>query len=404
MKQQTDEEALRKFLLDTECLTRLESKLSCFNAFDVLNISRTEIRHSNVLAWLMDPHGSHGLTDRVMKKLAKYIAQSAWVRDDDSFKLLTMDFSDITIYREWHNIDILVVSKEKKFVLCIENKIDTNDHDEQLNRYYKIIEDKYPGSDWLKVYLYLSPDGRAPREDANDIWNCIDYEVLIDMIKVIKENTPIDSSVKAFIDNYIEIVRREIMDDEHIVELCQEIYKQHKTALDLIFENRPDQLQNVSELFRQWCKNNQNRVTLDKNKCSKSYTRFKTPFMNETIPQSEKDSGWGVKNHYFYEIIANIDKNGEIKYYMQLTFNSANLEPKNKEKLEKIDRIFHPNPNLKQGWQWRSVFKTSQETIKDSDDLPDTEDTDNEIYKKLDEMMNQVLDNEKRIRNELETI
>lgn len=57
---------------------------------------------------------------------------------------------------------------------------------------------------------------------------------------------------------------------------------------------------------------------------------------------------------------------------------------------------------LKSGWQWRSVFKTKSETIKDIDNLPDTDNKDNEIYKNLDKMMDQVLKNEKRIGNELE--
>lgn len=45
----TKEEALQNFLLDIECLDELLPWTGTFNLFDVLKISRTEIRHSNQL-------------------------------------------------------------------------------------------------------------------------------------------------------------------------------------------------------------------------------------------------------------------------------------------------------------------------------------------------------------------
>ena len=52
---------LDKFLVDNTELEELSAKLSIFNIFGVLRVEDTEIRHSNVLAWLLDPQGSHGL-------------------------------------------------------------------------------------------------------------------------------------------------------------------------------------------------------------------------------------------------------------------------------------------------------------------------------------------------------
>lgn len=45
----TDEEVLQNFLLDIDCLDELVPWTKRFNLFDVLKISRTEIRHSNIL-------------------------------------------------------------------------------------------------------------------------------------------------------------------------------------------------------------------------------------------------------------------------------------------------------------------------------------------------------------------
>ena len=38
-----------------------------FNTFDVLRYSDYEIRHSNVLAWLLQPGATHGIGDEFLK-------------------------------------------------------------------------------------------------------------------------------------------------------------------------------------------------------------------------------------------------------------------------------------------------------------------------------------------------
>lgn len=57
----SDEQALQDFLLDIDCLKELSPWSEKFNMFDVLKISRTEIRHSNMLAWIMDPNENMGM-------------------------------------------------------------------------------------------------------------------------------------------------------------------------------------------------------------------------------------------------------------------------------------------------------------------------------------------------------
>ena len=86
------------------------------------------------------------------------------VTDEVAFKLLTMNYTDVAVYRERQNIDILVESISNEYVLCIENKVDTQDHSGQLDKYYRIIEEQYPN--FTKVYLYLTPEGLAPLEDS----------------------------------------------------------------------------------------------------------------------------------------------------------------------------------------------------------------------------------------------
>lgn len=62
-KEFTDEQILQNFLLDIQCLDELLPWTNKFNLFDVLKISRLEIRHSNVLAWLLETNENHGFGD-----------------------------------------------------------------------------------------------------------------------------------------------------------------------------------------------------------------------------------------------------------------------------------------------------------------------------------------------------
>ena len=59
-------EALRSLGAESR-LTELKTLLTEFNLFDVLGVSKAEIRHSRIIAWLLDPHGSHGLGDTLLR-------------------------------------------------------------------------------------------------------------------------------------------------------------------------------------------------------------------------------------------------------------------------------------------------------------------------------------------------
>lgn len=63
MKTDENELALKEFLLDINCLEELLPWSGKFNLFDVLKASRNEIRHSNVLAWLLDANENHEIGD-----------------------------------------------------------------------------------------------------------------------------------------------------------------------------------------------------------------------------------------------------------------------------------------------------------------------------------------------------
>ena len=118
----------------------------------------------------INPNENHGLNDSVLRGFIQFAA-TYFSDETEIFDTLLMDLHDFVIQREWHNIDILSVSADEKFILCIENKIDSKEHSNQLNRYRKIIEETYPT--YKVVYIYLSPDGTESSDPEN--WYSMSY-------------------------------------------------------------------------------------------------------------------------------------------------------------------------------------------------------------------------------------
>ena len=87
--------------------------------------------------------------------------------------------------------------------------------------------------------------------------------------------------------------------------------------------------------------------------------------MSKILPDApDAESGWGTRNHYFYEIINNAGK----AVYMQLALSAKNIPDDLKEICEKINDHF-PSKQQMANWQWRCPFITSHVSI--SEDMPD---------------------------------
>jgi len=233
---QTDEQALQNFLLDIQCLDELLPWTGKFNLFDVLKISRTEIRHSNVLGWLLDPNENHGFGDAFLKGMFQRIVENDTEGKYDIFGVLLSDMYSFIVRREWNNIDILLTSSDEKIVLAIENKVGSQEHSNQLSRYSKIIEKKYPN--FNRIYIYLTPEGGEPKDVEN--WDILSYKDIVEVLEDIMNRIKLQPDVSVMVNNYINVIRRNILEDQQLIEICNKIYNKHKRALDLIFEHRDD--------------------------------------------------------------------------------------------------------------------------------------------------------------------
>lgn len=247
-------EVLLDFMRDTESIENLSNMTGGINIFDVLKISRTEIRHSNMLAWLLDPNGNHGLGSVFLYGI---IASLSDVIDNVdktyALKLLSSDLSSFNIFRERDNIDILLVSSELKTVIAIENKIGSKEHNSgksdisQLEKYSYTISEKY--TEYKTFLVFLTPFGDIPSVEG---WQIMDYTTIISILEQVFKSRKerIAPEVRLIIKNYIDAIKKNVIMDEKLVTLCNEIYKKHKDAIDLIIENKDDKCGQVSMICR----------------------------------------------------------------------------------------------------------------------------------------------------------
>ena len=230
---------LHRFVANNYDLENLEAKLDEFNPFKVLKVDHYEIRHSNIISWLLNPKENHNLREAFLKKfLSEVIINNETLETDmNVFKAQELSFYDIEIYREWDNIDIFLVSKENKLAIIIENKIHANESKGQLDKYYNSIMEKYGSFEVIPVFLTLS--GSEPTDKR---YGTISYTQVLNMLKFItsiqKEN--LSQKVYDFISYYLRTLEILTMEDEDIKILCKKIYREHKDALDLIYEYAED--------------------------------------------------------------------------------------------------------------------------------------------------------------------
>lgn len=293
-------DALEQFLLDNPALDNLEALLGEFNVFETLNIINAEIRHSSVLSWLLDPTANHGLGDYFLKQFLKhFVTTNKSILHDliSLFDIETFNFSNIEIRREWRNIDLLIIVENDncKLLITIENKIKSSEHSSQLQRYREIINNDF--KDYLKLFIYLTPENAIPSDEN---WLPFDYSTIANLIDTVvkNKNSTINEGVLDFIVQYNKILRRYIVGDSEVERICRMIYKKHKTALDLIFQYKPDVQLDIKEYLIQKI---QSTVPLISDQATKTYIRFSTQLFDEMIDNVSE--GWTKTNRILlYEL------------------------------------------------------------------------------------------------------
>ena len=233
-------------LLKDQDFDRLDLGLKNPNIFQILQITKKEIRHSNFLSWLLDPNQSHRLGDVFLKRFLREVFSSDKFEEINQVDVEGLDLTKVQITRESNNIDILI--ELETIVIAIENKILSKEHSDQLTRYKDIVNRQYP-EDTCKVFVYLTPDGTSPKNEL-DSWEPVSYDFIVESLDniIAVYGDMLSQQVKTYIKDYITAIKRDIMEKDELIELSSKIYRNHKDLFEFVFKHKPDVRDKLREI------------------------------------------------------------------------------------------------------------------------------------------------------------
>lgn len=224
---------------------RLTVLLDRFNPFNVLRIGHYELRHTNTLAWLLDPAGNHGLGEAFLRAVVQRLDAQ---REDISLASCFETAGDrtVTVRREVPLSKLRAAAPEAErlgmddtqetedsptvpikrgrasgdgaidillegdgWVLAIEAKVRSSEGRDQLPNYRKALAEYTSGSaDSRKpcFYVYLTVEGDEPSDDVWQVATWRDHAIApLEAVLAIRPD--LQAAVLRFLESYLETLR-----------------------------------------------------------------------------------------------------------------------------------------------------------------------------------------------------
>ncbi|MBB6050431.1 PD-(D/E)XK nuclease family protein [Armatimonas rosea] len=212
-------------------LAALEQALQQFNLFEAMGIARQEVIHSKALAFLLDPHQTHGLGEHFLRGFLHHLGLTE-----------PADLSDTEVRTEWERIDILIRCPRARLAVVIENKIGAGEHGDQLKRYKELAARHFAG--WKVVFVFLSPLG-APASDPDYL--LAEYSTIITLLEGATNLPSLQPEVLTLLTHYTATLRRQVLHENELDALCIQLYQRHHRALDYLYARRADPQTRIRE-------------------------------------------------------------------------------------------------------------------------------------------------------------
>ena len=264
------------------------------NIFNILKVETAEIRHSNFLEWLLDCNAGHKLGNKILNAfLDKLNSKDENIEKIKDFPFWTQGIEEYTVEREKDHTDILIVSKERKFVICIENKTESMEHNtgkgnkKQTYDYREHILENYKSEEgYHHLFIYLSAKGEIPADEKN--WIVTNYKVLSEVLEDILKENKVDDGIYYLIKWYIDILKRDgYAEDEKFAYNCQALYDTYNNAWNIIEKDK----NTYNKLYEKY-KNSWNIITQN----SKSYIDELKAEVNKRLRNYENEGKITILN------------------------------------------------------------------------------------------------------------
>ncbi|MDE2833911.1 MAG: PD-(D/E)XK nuclease family protein [Bacteroidota bacterium] len=176
-----------------------------FNTFKVLRYADYEIRHSNVLAWLLHPSETHSVGDRFLEWFVRHINGRLEAAGLEILPEVDLAPLNVRVERELDYVNITIFFKREKYLITIENKTGpaSAEHRDQIMAYEGTLRGKYEDYRIQSVLLTTSPDDKAQfPATAHMSWSSVRES--IESLRVAGEFP--SSSVQSFFRQYLELL------------------------------------------------------------------------------------------------------------------------------------------------------------------------------------------------------
>ena len=217
-----------------------------FNILTALGVGRQELRHSALLAYLLDPRQPHGLSDHVARVLLRRAAPLL----AEPLELESLALGNLTVQREWSFIDILVESPADKLVIIIENKVDSGEHSNQLTTYYQKIRKHRPG--WRVIGIYLTLDGAPPaRAQDRAVYAPLGYADVAEAFDLLADLPGAALDVPTLLRHYAQQIRSVLVPDQDSdqARLARRLYMDHQPTAEAMLRARDARMHMIERCF-----------------------------------------------------------------------------------------------------------------------------------------------------------
>lgn len=217
-----------------------------FNLLSALGLDRQELRHSALLAYLLDPRQPHGLSDAFARALLDRVAPLL----PEALDVPALALTGMAVQREWGHIDILIESPADQLAIIFENKVDSGEHSDQLGRYVRLVRKHRPG--WRILGIYLTLDGAPPAHERDRVLYAplgySDVATALDSLATAPHGEP---DVQTLLRHYAQLIRSELVPDQDSdqARLARRLYIDHQDTAEAMFAARRARMEMVERFF-----------------------------------------------------------------------------------------------------------------------------------------------------------
>lgn len=237
-------EQVEAFFVNNVDLNRISAYLNRFNPIKVMRMESMEIRHSAILAWLLDPAQNHGLSEQFLRAFLTKAVHGSIAPKINPLEIYQADLRYAQVEREKRNIDIFISVPSKDWNFVIENKWSSAQYDGQLTKYLTIASNASirAGKQTKIQGILLSLNDEVPNDDAKDSYVTLGYADILEILSSIldENNGKIALEVRQFIEHYMEILGEKLgmsSKKKEMEAIAQQLYRTHKSAIDFILKS-----------------------------------------------------------------------------------------------------------------------------------------------------------------------